>query len=1138
MPQIPSELNDFLDAYTWEESKRILLQNPELLDEESDSILDQMAGYYQFSVSKKGRTSEKILAHKKLLQSCRSDGIQVGFANKHGVKIQPLETLIRTFFYADSLDEIHSLINHYPELLDERVDDMIESVVGYSLTSSGNRAREGRRILLRLCREVGIDKAFHSSEYIQKLQETLIHFLHINEFDKSKEFLQIHPELLTTEVKIILDRNIEILPEPHHLIIARNVLENCKQIGISAAYAQREIEAIQEELSEINPNNISEQQNYVNLQANLGVKLLEIGEFDKAIVAFENSLNIKPPAQALHNYVGTHTYLARTHKTKGNLGRAIKILLTARELINKEEFPDLWGEIYYLLGICFTSLPYEKDSDKQEENQYEAIRCFLEALQVCDKTNKQETYGLICRWLGDAHMRMPNDSPAEARFNYSHAIGSYREALTVGEEKLSNDERIKILIGLSSAHKAFDNHKAFDRDKNEESLRKAVDYCMQALTLLAPQALYEEALLKKLLGDIFFQLSLIGDEGTLSSAKRYLNEALNLCNSESMEELRRQIAGNLGNIYFHNHEWQAAKGIFLSVLDDLGENGNIDYILSTSDEYAENTTIRQKIAFCLWQERAVQEAIEVLERSKASSIKANLVTQLVMIDSSKIMESDYYGALKDFKIAQQNMNHVRLSDGGLIAETRSSDWLAPIKIYSHKTPGGSHYVKLAEQYEQANKDYKKAESTIKSFIEQVSNDFPILQPYTLNLDNLKELIDNPNAAIVMPLLMEDEGVVFILSEQNIQTVPLPKLNHKILDDLVGWGRIPTYGNFNINFSTPSYGYLGAYFNKRNNHQNWLRMLDETLLKLGEIFWEPIIESLPQHIKQLMIIPQGQMWLLPLHAAQLSLLNKKSYVVDHYEISYFPSIEIISLCQRLAQQSSTESLYAIINPEEDLGLQWSWIEGDSICKLFKNSEMVRGREATRNAVFETEAKYNYIHIASHGRFNWKTPKESGLRMADAWITLEDILSRRWDLRGVRLLTLSACETSIIEVRQSPEGEYVSLPGSILSAGVPCVIGSLWAVDDISTSLLMQQFYKNHLDKSMSISTALHEAINWIRTASGEDLIPYFELLLAQGKNRSINRHLRSLLETYPMRVEESNYRFSHPYYWGAFVCVGC
>jgi CHAT domain-containing protein len=78
-----------------------------------------------------------------------------------------------------------------------------------------------------------------------------------------------------------------------------------------------------------------------------------------------------------------------------------------------------------------------------------------------------------------------------------------------------------------------------------------------------------------------------------------------------------------------------------------------------------------------------------------------------------------------------------------------------------------------------------------------------------------------------------------------------------------------------------------------------------------------------------------------------------------------------------------------------------------------------------------------------------------------------------LDGSRLVTLSACETGITDVRYSPD-EYLGLPAGFMQAGAPGVVSSLWAVDDESTKLLMKHFYQFHLHDRLEPSVALRKA----------------------------------------------------------------
>ena len=74
-----------------------------------------------------------------------------------------------------------------------------------------------------------------------------------------------------------------------------------------------------------------------------------------------------------------------------------------------------------------------------------------------------------------------------------------------------------------------------------------------------------------------------------------------------------------------------------------------------------------------------------------------------------------------------------------------------------------------------------------------------------------------------------------------------------------------------------------------------------------------------------------------------------------------------------------------------------------------------------------------------------------------LTLADVVARS-DLGASRLAILSACETGLTDIRRAPD-EYLGLPAGFLRAGAPAVVSTLWAVNDFSTMLLMERFYRH-------------------------------------------------------------------------------
>jgi CHAT domain-containing protein len=107
------------------------------------------------------------------------------------------------------------------------------------------------------------------------------------------------------------------------------------------------------------------------------------------------------------------------------------------------------------------------------------------------------------------------------------------------------------------------------------------------------------------------------------------------------------------------------------------------------------------------------------------------------------------------------------------------------------------------------------------------------------------------------------------------------------------------------------------------------------------------------------------------------------------------------------------------------------------------------------------------------------------------------------------------------------EYLGLPAGFILAGAKSVVGSLWAVQDWPTALLMVRFYDNLLG-GLALPQALRQAQHWLRQldrGQAEDLIARSGL----GR-REVEVHRRWL-------YWQGETPYSHPYYWAAFAVFG-
>jgi CHAT domain-containing protein len=133
-------------------------------------------------------------------------------------------------------------------------------------------------------------------------------------------------------------------------------------------------------------------------------------------------------------------------------------------------------------------------------------------------------------------------------------------------------------------------------------------------------------------------------------------------------------------------------------------------------------------------------------------------------------------------------------------------------------------------------------------------------------------------------------------------------------------------------------------------------------------------------------------------------------------------------------------------------------------------------------------------------------------------------------------LSACETGLSDIRQSPD-EFLGLPAGFLQAGAPAVVSTLWRVDDLSTMALMERFYQGHLRDGLPPAAALRAAQRWLRDATAEelDLVERW----AQVHRTTVDPVLRKMAFN-RMRYHARHPHeppFAHPHHWAAFTLAG-
>ena len=154
----------------------------------------------------------------------------------------------------------------------------------------------------------------------------------------------------------------------------------------------------------------------------------------------------------------------------------------------------------------------------------------------------------------------------------------------------------------------------------------------------------------------------------------------------------------------------------------------------------------------------------------------------------------------------------------------------------------------------------------------------------------------------------------------------------------------------------------------------------------------------------------------------------------------------------------------------------------------------------------------------------------------------------NLSQCSLVTLSACETGVTDPT-SISDEYISLPSGFLFAGTPRVVCSLWEVSNISTTLLIREFYKNIFEnfrthQNLDFVLALNKAQKWLRELTSEqceaivrdEIKPQVEEIIKQVPHKQ--RLYQASLVAAPTGIRDRQPPpFASPYYWAAFTVTG-
>lgn len=154
----------------------------------------------------------------------------------------------------------------------------------------------------------------------------------------------------------------------------------------------------------------------------------------------------------------------------------------------------------------------------------------------------------------------------------------------------------------------------------------------------------------------------------------------------------------------------------------------------------------------------------------------------------------------------------------------------------------------------------------------------------------------------------------------------------------------------------------------------------------------------------------------------------------------------------------------------------------------------GTQVTRSTMLQAFQQVFLVHYQGHAEFDRGDASKSGLILSDGErLTVKDLFNQPDS--ATRLVVLGACEGGLNEIGLGDAP--IGLVPSLLSAGIICVVASLWTVPDAATKSFMLTFYDSFLNDGASVAEAVQRGSE-------------------------------------ALRCDE---RFSAPYYWASFQTFG-
>ncbi|WP_322751727.1 MULTISPECIES: CHAT domain-containing protein [unclassified Frankia] len=241
--------------------------------------------------------------------------------------------------------------------------------------------------------------------------------------------------------------------------------------------------------------------------------------------------------------------------------------------------------------------------------------------------------------------------------------------------------------------------------------------------------------------------------------------------------------------------------------------------------------------------------------------------------------------------------------------------------------------------------------------------------------------------------------------------------------------------------------------------------------------KPRLEELRRAGKdRLRIVPHG-----PLHYYPFHLVGPPGQpLASEWTVSYLPNIGLLrprpDRGDAVPARTATITSFGLTYENDDRprlpALPRAMEEAAAVAAVF-GAEPVPEDAATKPTVLHALQHSRFVHISGHGEHDAEAPSFQCVYLNgtgdDAILFAHELLA--YDLRGLELLTLSACETAL--GRLDRQDNLQGLPAALLLAGVQTIIGTQWDVSDEVAAVFFPALYRQ-LDSGSDVFDSFRTA----------------------------------------------------------------